>query len=481
MTDLGPRRPISDSTFLALAIVGACGVMYALIARLALDAFPYSGDEYSFFLQAELFARGMLKAAAPPHAEWLRVDHVIIDRWVRSKYPPGAAALFALGIRAGVPWLVTPIEGVVTLVAVWLTTKRLLGARPGLIALLALGLAPLFAFEAASFYAHAATAMFLAIGFSGIAAWSRRKHHAWMVLVGAAIGCAFLARPIDAMLFGVAMLSLRSPRAIVTAALSAVPFVLLNGIYQKAQFGSAFLDGYHVYEPTFAALYGATAGANPILVSYLWNPVQLWNHIDIYRAFLVDWTVPGTALVALVGAFSIGRDSPARPMLKFSLALIATYALALLLTIADVDDGPRARYLSCTLIPVAFLTAAGFAPTCTALAERFGSRVRTFVMVTALVFGPTQLAAFLVVRVPLVWRREGPFKMVEQSSLRNAVVVVRATNPSRYARNGGLFDRPVLYLSAPATTSATTVASGFPGREIWEAHEGEPWTLSRAR
>ena len=481
MTEIRPRRPISASTLLALVIVAACGVMYTLIARFALDAFPYSGDEYSFFLQAELFARGMLKAVAPPHAEWLRVDHVIIDGWVRSKYPPGAAALLALGVRAGVPWIVAPIEGVVTLVTVWLTTKRLLGVGPGLIALLALGLAPLFAFEAASFYAHAATDMFLAVGFSGIAAWSRRKHHAWMVLVGMAIGCAFLTRPIDAMLFGVAMLSLSSPRAIVTAALSAVPFVLLNGLYQKAQFGSAFLDGYHVYEPTFKALYGAAAGANPILVSYLWNPVQLWNHIDVYRAFLVDWTVPGTALVALVGAFSVGRDSPARPMLKFSLALMATYALALLVTIADVDDGPRARYLSCTLIPFAFVTAAGFGPTCTALAERFGPRIRTFVMVTALVFGPTQLAAFLVVRVPLVWRREGPFKLVERASLRNAVVVVRANNPSRYARNGGLFDRSVLYLSAPATTSAATVASAFPGREIWEAHEGEPWTLSRAR
>lgn len=481
MTDIGPRRAISDSTLLALVILVACGVMYALIARLALDAFPYSGDEYSLVLQAELFARGMLKTVAPLHAEWLRVDHVIIDRWVRSKYPPGGAALLALGVRAGVPWIVTPIEGVIALFAVWLTTRRVLGPRPGLIALLALGLAPLFAFEAASFYSHTAATMFLAIGFSGIAAWSRGKHAAWMLLVGAAIGCAFLTRPIDAMLFSAAMLSLRSPRAIVTAALSALPFVLLNGLYQKAQFGSPVLDGYHVYQPTFAALYGATAAANPILLSYLWNPVQLWNHIDIYRAFLVDWTVPGTALVALVGAFSIGRDSPARPMLKFSLALIGTYALALLVTIADVDDGPRARYLSSTLIPVAFLAAAGFGPACTALAARFGTRIRTFVMVTGLVFGPAQLAAFLVARVPLVWRREGPFKLVARASLHDAVVVVRATNPSRYARNGGFFDRSVLYLSAPAATDAATIASRFPGREIWEAHEGEPWTLSRAR
>ncbi len=481
MTDRKPRQSIADSTFLPLAIIFAAGALYVLVARLALNAFPYSGDEYSLFLQAELFARGMFKVPAPEHAEWFRVDHVVIDHWVRSKYPPGAPALLAIGVRAGVAWIVTPIEGVVALVVVWLTTRRLLGARPAVIALLALGLAPLFAFQAASFYSHTATTMFLAIGFAGIAAWSRSKRSAWLLLVGTAIGCAFLTRPIDAILFGLAMMSLGSMRAILIAAIGAMPFVLLNLLYQNAQFGSPFLDGYHVYEPTFAALYGSTAAANPILLSYLWNPVQLWNHIDVWRSFVVDWTFPGAALVALVGAFAIGRDHPARPVRTFSVALIATYAAALLLTIADVDDGARPRYLSSTLIPVAFLTAGGFAPACAALAARFGARVRTAMVVIALVFAPAQLAAFLVARVPQVWKREGLYRAVEQAALRDAIVVVRATHPSRFARNGGFFDRAVLYLSAPATTSGASVAAAFPGRAVWEAHEGEPWALTRAR
>jgi len=479
--DSDSPRSISGSTALALAILIACGVMYALVARFALDAFPFSGDEYSLALQAEMFARGILKAPAPEHAEWLRVDHVIIDRWVRSKYPPGASALLAFGARAGVAWIVTPIEGVVALLVTWLSTRRLLGPRQALIALVTLGLAPLFAFQAASFYTHTAATMFLAIGFAGIGAWFRTHRSAWMVLVGAAIGCTFLTRPIDALLFGAAMMSLRSARATFIAALSATPFVLVNCLYQNAQFGSPFLDGYHVYRPTLAALYGSTTAANPILLSHLWNPVQLWNHIDVYRAFVVDWTVPGTALVALVGAFAIGREHRARPMRTFSIALIATYLAALLLTIDDVDDGARARYLSSVLIPAAFLTAAGFAAASAALANRFGPRVRTTLVVIALVFAPTQLAAFLVTRVPLVWKREGLYRAVERAGIHDAIVVVRATHPSRYARNGGLFDRPVLYLSAPATTSAETIATAFPGRPVWEAHEGEPWTLSRTR
>ena len=80
-----------------------------------------------------------------------------------------------------------------------------------------------------------------------------------------------------------------------------------------------------------------------------------------------------------------------------------------------------------------------------------------------------------------MWEREGLTRSVDQAGIRDAVVVVRAQHPSRYARNGGLFDRSVLYLSAPATTSGETVAAAFPERAIWEAHEGDPWTLTRVR
>ena len=478
----GRRAPgAAESTLLALAILLACGALYAAVSRLVLDAFPFSGDEYSLYLQAELFARGLLKAPAPAHAAWLWVDHVIIDNWVHSKYPPGGAVLLALGVRAGVAWLVTPIEGVMALAVVWLTVRRSLGAGPALIALVTLGLAPLYAYQAASFYTHTGTTMCLAFAFAAVAAWLRSENDGWLCAAGGALGCAFLIRPVDAVLFGAAMLSLRSTRALVVAAASAVPFVVLNLVYQKAQFGSPFLDGYHVYEPTFAAIYGERAARNPVLLSHIWNPLQLWNHLDVYRAYVVEWTLPGTALVALFGAFAIRPEHPARRLRNFSLALIAAFVLALLPSIADGDDGARPRYLSITLIPVAFLTAAGFRPAAAALASRFGTLTRTVVMTAALVFGLVQLSAFLAHRAPMVWHREGLYRVVEKAGLRQAVVIIRAKYPTRYARNGGLFDRDVLYLSPLPAVDGATVAAAYPGRAVWEAREGDPWTLTRLR
>jgi len=473
-----PRSSIAGSTAVALALIAVLGAIYAVLARYAFDRFPYSGDEYSLALQAELFARGLLHAPTAGHPEWLRVDHVVIDAVIRSKYPPGAAFLLGIGERWRAAWLVTPLEGVIGVTLVWHTVRRVLGPREGLIALVAIGLAPLYAFEAATFYAHTATAMFLAIAFAGVAGWARGRRTGWLVVTGAAIGCTFLTRPIDALLFGVAMLSLRSWRAVIVPAVTALPFVAINLWYQAQQFGAPLTDGYHAYQPTLEALYGASSAANPLAIGNLWDPIQLWNHLDIYRAFAVGWTVPGAVVVALFGAFAIGPGHAARPMRSFSVALIAVYAGALLITIADPDDGARPRYLTPILIPVALLTAAGFASASAALAARFGRRIRAIVVALAVLFGVLQIVAVVYDRVPLLWQREGLYQVVAAAGLRDAVVIVRAQHPSRFARNGPFFDG-VLYLSAPPDVAAATIRAAYPSREVWEAREGTPWALAR--
>jgi 4-amino-4-deoxy-L-arabinose transferase-like glycosyltransferase len=467
----------------ALALIAVFGVIYALIARYAFDAFPYSGDEYSLALQGELFARGLLHAPAPAHLDWLRVDQVVlVGDLVRSKYPPGAPMLLAVGARFGCAWLVTPIEGVLALVVAWVTTRRLLDGRAALVAVVAIGLAPLFAFEAATFYAHTPALLFLAVAYAGVAWWTMTKRTGWLVLTGVALGIAFLIRPLDALLFGFAMLSLRSVRAIVVTAIAAAPIAALTFVYQATQFGAPFTDGYKLYEPTHRAIYGLESSRSQLSPLYLFDPVQQWFHIDIVRAFAMEWTVPGVVVLAVFGAYAITRDHVARPMRSFSLALIATYVGVLLFTIADPDDGARPRYLSTVLVPVAFLAAAGFAPAMAGLVARFGRRARGIAVVIAIVFALGQLAAILVARLPAQWQREGLYQVVAAAELHDAVVIVRAQYPSRYARNGPFFDGNALYLSAPPDVDAAAIHAAYPGRAIWEAHEahdGTPWTLAR--
>jgi hypothetical protein len=477
----------------AFALIAAFGTLYACVARYVLDAFPFAGDEYSVVLQAKLFAHGVLRAPAPAHAEWLGVDHVVIDDWVRSKYPPGMPALLAIGDRLGAMWMVNPALGVGTLTVAWAAFRRALGEKAAIVGLIALGLAPLFAFHAASYFSHTASSFFLAIAFAAVASWlepahldralgdpERRAKHAWLALCGAALGACFLVRPFDAVLFGVAMLSLRSVPAILVTAATALPFVAASLAFQHAQYGSLLVDGYTLYEPSLGAIYGPRAGGAMLSLGCLVDPLQAWFHIDVLRAFVVDWTVSGTALVALLGAYSIAKEHPARRLRGFCLALMALTVLALAFTKANPDDGARPRYLAPLLVPVAFLAAVGFEPACAGLDARFGRGVRRALVVVTLLLGIGQFAAFLQARYPLVRKHEGLFRAAEAIGLRDAVVVVRAKFPTQYARNGPWFDG-VLYLSVPPTTGVEEVAAAYAGRPVWEAFEEEPWRLVKIR
>jgi hypothetical protein len=190
--------------------------------------------------------------------------------------------------------------------------------------------------------------------------------------------------------------------------------------------------------------------------------------------------VPGSVVAALFGAQAIGKDHPQRAMRQFSIAVIAAFVIGLLPMISDPDDGPHPRYLSITLIPIALLAAAGFPPICEAIAARFGARVRALAVVLAVLFSLAALGAVLEERIPKVWAREGLYAAVAEHAVHNAAVIVRARYPSRFARNSP-FDADVMYLSPPVETSTGEIASAYPDRQIWVAHEGVPWTLERVR
>jgi len=462
----------------AIVVIALLGIVYALLSRVALHAFPFSGDEYSCVFQAELFARGLFHAPAPPHAELLRVDHVVTDAWVRTKYPPGTSALLALGVRAGAAWLVTPIEAVVALVATWRTTRAHLGGRAAMISLVVLGLSPLFAFQAATFFGHTPTTMWLALTFAATSRWSRTRRDVWSLLGGAAIGCALLTRPADAVFFATALVVFRSRRLLVAVALGAAPFVAAYLAYQAVQFGSPFVDGYHAYESTFHAIYPHVSG-HPVALQYLWDAQQQANHVDQICSLVQDWTVPGTVFVAIVGAIAIGKTDPARPMRDFAVAVAAVPLAALLVAIADPDDGARPRYLSTTLLSIAFLSGPGWDATSKAIGTLVGPRLARLTGVAAPVMAAVQLGAFVGYRIPQIWVREGLFQQVEALGIEQGVVVVRAEWPTRYARNGPFFDRPVLYLSPGAETTVEEVAALYPGRPVYEATEGRPWKIVR--
>jgi len=466
----------------ALVIVGA-GIFYALVARFALEGYPYSGDEYSTLLQAEGFARGVLKAPAPPFADWVAVDHVIIDRYVRSKYPPGTAALLALGVRAGVPWAVMPLAGMLTLLVFWLAARRVLDERRAFLAVAFLAAMPLFAYQSATFLSHTPTLLFGALAMLAVVEWTRSGRDAWLVPFGIAVGCVFLIRPVDGVLLGLSLIAFRSLRALLIGGASAAPFLGLTLWYNAVQFGSPFVDGYEAGKPGFVAIYGESGAYSNISLWHAISPYEIFNHLAELETFFFEWTVPGAALLACVGWVALRREQAAgdrrtAPLQRFFGVLMALFLVGLVLTFNEPDDSPRPRYLSMVLLPLAFLAAVGWGPAAAFVRQSLGRWASRLVAVAVWIAPLFLMATYLEHRIPAVKVHTGLTEELARQGVHSGVVILRAEWPTRYARNGMFFDRSPLLLSVPATVTAAEVVARFPGQPVWEAfepHGANPW------
>ncbi len=97
------------------------------------------------------------------------------------------------GVRAGHPWLVAPCEGVATLVLVWHSARRVLGARPAMIALVALGAQRRCSFSIAPRSTRTPRRCLpprdRVRGGHGMV--DLRQRTGWLVVIGFALGAAF--------------------------------------------------------------------------------------------------------------------------------------------------------------------------------------------------------------------------------------------------------------------------------------------------
>jgi hypothetical protein len=98
-------------------LVSAVFLLAALLVYFVLtQQFPISGDDYSYMYQAKLFASGKLYGEHPlydrdlPFYDCLATYCFRDDQGHRfSQYPPGWAALLAVGVNLGTPWLINPL------------------------------------------------------------------------------------------------------------------------------------------------------------------------------------------------------------------------------------------------------------------------------------------------------------------------------------------------------------------------------------
>lgn len=182
----------------------------ALLAALVLRGMPAVVDEAAYLWQAQLFADGHLTGATPDPAAATLVQYVgDIDGRRVSVFFPGSALPLALGVLAGVPWLVNPLlAGLLVLASAW-SARRLFDGRTAALSAALLSFSPFLLFQGASYFGQIWTALLTLPAVTLAIAPKRRFEPA---LVGFLLAAALFSRPVSAVVAGIVVLTVWAVR-----------------------------------------------------------------------------------------------------------------------------------------------------------------------------------------------------------------------------------------------------------------------------
>ncbi len=164
---------------------------------------PVVGDEFAQRWQAHLLAHGRLTILGDAQAEFFSTIQTldVRGRWF-SQFPIGGPALLALGLVAGVPWLVNPLLAGITAVALYDFVATISDELTARVSAILFAMSPFVLFMSGSEMNHAGALACLTIALAALARWTAAEEPSgarWpAVVMGASLGVAATIRPFDA-------------------------------------------------------------------------------------------------------------------------------------------------------------------------------------------------------------------------------------------------------------------------------------------
>jgi hypothetical protein len=460
-----PRRSL-------LLLVGATCALLLLLARVALDAFPNSGDEYAYVLQAKTFASGHLWVNVPPLLEPFQMLRFVAKngRWV-SIYQPGWPLLLAVPERLGLPsWFVDPLLGAALAWVFYKLARLHVAAEAAWVALLALCTCSFFLLNFASYFGHGAGALAAVLfAYSGKRYLDNGLKH-WALLAGLCLGALGFIRALNAVLlalpFIAALLLTRGRRqGLLWFALGGIPFGLLLLAYNHAITGNPLMLVQAWVAPGREPL-GAPSSQSLGETSKRLVRLYLWTS----PVFLVGWPL---SLAALCYRRQLSFIDWLTPLIVIG---FATYGGS-----GGDQYGPRYYFEGW---PFALVTMAK------ALEPIFSTRARHTTWIAAAVL--THLAfqvGYLLPRVArehrVVMERQEIYRQVATAGLSNAVVVITDSKvetpqttrlmPARDLIRNGLTigDESVTYAADRGDEFNERLRALFPNRHLYRFFQGK--------
>jgi hypothetical protein len=449
---------------LALVVLVAFG-LYLAIARLVLDAFPNSGDEIAYVLQAQTYAQGRPWADPPAASAALDLTRFFDVRghWL-SQYPPGWALVLAPAAALGAPlWIVDPAIGALALAVFYALARRHVSREVAGLSVLALGFSAFYALNAASYFNHVFT-LLCALAFALFGErFLDRGRAPDALLAGLCIGVLGFTRTQTAVPFVLAFLFMLAAKpdrrlGVVWFGLGGLPLLGALLAYNAATTGHPLTPPQNVLgeeplgRPGVAAL---VMSLKRIVRLHAWtSPILLYGAAAAFlvlarrRALgLSDWIMPLTVAMFLAYAGDGGNQYGPRYYFEawpFAILTLAKVAAGLL-----TSPDPRIRQWTASAA------------------------------VAVLAFQIAYLPPRLEREHRVVAERQAVFRAVQAAGLTRAIVIidgpvgkVRSMDPGDLVRNGlDVGARGVIYAHAAPGGDAELIRA-YPRRTLYAYRDG---------
>ncbi|MBD3277576.1 MAG: hypothetical protein GF388_04685, partial [Candidatus Aegiribacteria sp.] len=355
------RRP-SSAAFLA-ALMIPLALFSVWMAYVPFEGIPKGGDEAAYYFQSKIYASGRMAAPVPevenPRAQFPFRHFIFRDGKWFIVYTPFHSLLMSPFTAAGAAPLLGPLEGLLSVLGIYLLIRLWTNETLARICLILLVLSPFFLFMTTTFMAHNTNLMLMVWALYAISRRVKGGSAGFSVASGFLIGLAFTTKPypVLAWMFFLVVAVITGCRKnwfriLFPAALAAaVPFALfltVNAYYT----GNPLQTGYDLVRGGKLIGFGPDKAWFPEYGDYAHTPLR--GLINVARQSAVGSTIlfgwPFLSLLPIVLSVRLAlRDRRVR-WLYIPLFLIAV--LMWLHYCPAIDYGPRHYF---TLLPIIIL------------------------------------------------------------------------------------------------------------------------------
>lgn len=313
-------------------------ILTNIFSYFVFDHIPHIHDSIAQLFQAKIFLTGHLYFPSPSSKEYFDFPHMINNGKWYSQYPPGYPFLLLLGLVLGMPWIVNPLFGSLSIIIFYYLGKELFNEKVGLLAAFLGSFSPFLLFMASNLMSHTTCMFFFSLFLLFFFRSLREPSLTNGLISGASIGICFLIRPFTAIclalpfgvLYGFNVIRdfrrLRKNMLALSSIVAISIFILL--LYNFLTNGHPSTMGYIVCHGEGHNLGFGKSGWGPPHTPLL-GAINTFDYIKSLNTYLLEW--PFSSFFGLFALFICYKFCKISKEQKFKTLLLFSGFVALLL------------------------------------------------------------------------------------------------------------------------------------------------------